>query len=489
MSLLEANTDRILGLSLAQQIAQVDAPFPIEIDPEAILNDLHTESSDVSRAHYVDVGRSTLRKLHDNIGDPKYDGVKVSRTQLLEEDDSYSSDSSGGQEEETDEVQNGEGDWNARKEETGPQQRDEKAPENEGMTEVEVEKTEDPYGSAKDITVMLRKTQNEDRKKGLAVSRQIGIWDSLLDARIRLQKSITCSNTLPSSSKLNQDEPRYEESLNQMLNAAASLSEQLFELQEILLEANDSLQVPPRKRRKLDTAQSHPQSDLKGYIDEACEDVSALENIYHPHLIQTLSKWSSKIQAVAPSVLLPSNRNAFSKDRQHLKTAVQLVDESLSTHDKLLHRTQQWRGKGQRLGIETQEGDDPDMDVELEIFDDTDFYQQLLRDVIDSRNESGANDWIAVQKQKKAKKKVDTKASKGRKLRFDVHEKIQNFMAPIHVKGSWHEEQIDELFASLLGKGFGDAINAQADEILHSGPSEDLGQLPTSALEVFRVFG
>lgn len=135
---------------------------------------------------------------------------------------------------------------------------------------------------------------------------------------------------------------------------------------------------------------------------------------YHPHLLQTLTKWSSKIQAVAPSVLLPSNRNAFSNDRQHLKNAVQLVNDHLTAHDKLLGRTQQWRGKGQRLGIEVRE--EPDH-VDTEVFDDTDFYQQLLRDVIDARGTSGANDWMVIQKQKKAKKKVDTKASKGRKLR------------------------------------------------------------------------
>jgi protein AATF/BFR2 len=35
-----------------------------------------------------------------------------------------------------------------------------------------------------------------------------------------------------------------------------------------------------------------------------------------------------------------------------------------------------------------------------------------------------------------------------------VHEKLQNFMVPVSfVRGGWHEEQIDELFASLLGKG------------------------------------
>jgi protein AATF/BFR2 len=40
---------------------------------------------------------------------------------------------------------------------------------------------------------------------------------------------------------------------------------------------------------------------------------------------------------------------------------------------------------------------------------------------------------------------------------YEVHEKLQNFMVPVPVQGSWHEDQIDELFASLLGKGFENA--------------------------------
>lgn len=35
--------------------------------------------------------------------------------------------------------------------------------------------------------------------------------------------------------------------------------------------------------------------------------------------------------------------------------------------------------------------------------------------------------------------------------RFDVHEKLQNFMAPVPA-GHWHEERTDELFLSLLGQ-------------------------------------
>ncbi len=52
---------------------------------------------------------------------------------------------------------------------------------------------------------------------------------------------------------------------------------------------------------------------------------------------------------------------------------------------------------------------------------------------------------------KKSKKQIDTRASKGRKIRYQVQEKIQNFMAPQPV-GKWHEEMAEELFASLFGR-------------------------------------
>ena len=86
-------------------------------------------------------------------------------------------------------------------------------------------------------------------------------------------------------------------------------------------------------------------------------------------------------------MLLPSNRNAFSKSQQHLKSAVQLAAETLRDHDKLLARSRIRRGKEGRLGASAAEAeDDPD------VFDDTDFYQQLLRDVIDSKGSRGAVD-------------------------------------------------------------------------------------------------
>lgn len=49
------------------------------------------------------------------------------------------------------------------------------------------------------------------------------------------------------------------------------------------------------------------------------------------------------------------------------------------------------------------------------------------------------------------KRKVDVKCTKGRKLRFEVHEKLVNFMAPV-LSHQWNPESELELFKSVFGK-------------------------------------
>lgn len=242
-------------------------------------------------------------------------------------------------------------------------------------------------------------------------------------------------------------------------------------------------------------------------------------------MLATLKKWSNKVLAIAPNALMPSNRTKFSKaNANQAKSAVQLIDEALLDRNSLLARTRVWRGTSTRLETYAgKEGDGGAPDTEADaadVFDDTDFYQALLRDVIDSRSGGAASgagldtlttDWRLAQKQRKKAKaaNVDTRASKGRKLRFEVHEKLRNFMAPapppplslvpgIHASATsgggtvWHEAQIDELFAGLLGCAFGG--DAEAD-----GEGEDQDGEPGSRrMEVdveqavkggFRVFG
>jgi protein AATF/BFR2 len=77
-----------------------------------------------------------------------------------------------------------------------------------------------------------------------------------------------------------------------------------------------------------------------------------------------------------------------------------------------------------------------------EIYDDTEFYSQLLKDIMDSSIDSSdplemTRAWMKTRDGvTKVKKNVDRRASKNRRLRYTVHEKLVNFMAPVMVDGS-----------------------------------------------------
>lgn len=200
-------------------------------------------------------------------------------------------------------------------------------------------------------------------------------------------------------------------------------------------------------------------------------DLAALDQAYHPHLVSTLHKWNTKIQAVSPGFVAAnnSNANAFSKKRTaDTRGILELVEEVQAKRaDARLQPRDPSAADGSTMGCD---------------WDDTDFYQQLLRDVIESRSSGStgladAEPW-QLNKAKRVKKAVDTKASKGRKLRYTVHEKIAHFMVPIQ-RGAWHEEQIDELFAGLLGRA-GEKSRREAG---------DVEQVDVRMDDGFRLFG
>jgi len=96
----------------------------------------------------------------------------------------------------------------------------------------------------------------------------------------------------------------------------------------------------------------------------------------------------------------------------------QIEDMFQSGWPALLSRTRRKRSNCPHVTSEEGAGDKGSDEDDEEVFDDTDFYKQRLRDVIESKGGSGQ--LMASQTRKKSKKKVDTRASKGRKLRFVV---------------------------------------------------------------------
>ncbi|EKM50411.1 uncharacterized protein PHACADRAFT_263682 [Phanerochaete carnosa HHB-10118-sp] len=447
-------------ISLAQQLALLSEATPADLD----LDDLYPQGSpseDESheansrvRDHYVDVGPSSFRQLNSFISGPKYASTRVFRKDLELSEDEKAENKEEDQDEDSDRLD--EKDVHDEEHVRTGARPDRRRP-SPGMNTLN--KTHD--GSAQqepnatsDLASTLHATREQDRRKGKAVSRQIMIWDTLLDARIRLRNATNAVNHLTSIEPPSTSRQQYPvlTSIRATLDEAISLSQDLFALQENLTKADASPVYTPRKRAKLshDTERDHAKALLMHSAT-----ASEVEAAYHRHLVQVLAKWSVKVQAVAPNVLLPANRGSF-KNVFSGKTAppgvVDAIADTLHTDaDKLLARTRSLRLVGKSDAEHAGES--------TEVFDDADFYQQLLSDIIEARS-SGLNNeetepkWMSRQRANKAKrsKTVDIKASKGRKLRYQVHEKLQNFMVPMAAsKGAWHDEQIDELFASLLG--------------------------------------
>lgn len=85
--------------------------------------------------------------------------------------------------------------------------------------------------------------------------------------------------------------------------------------------------------------------------------------------------------------------------------------------------------------------DDRDPDT----FDDAEFYQTLLQEFLEGSGTAGGGNWYTGPKQRK---QVDRRASKGRKLRYHIHDKLVNFTTPVELEAPQFASQ---LFSNLFG--------------------------------------
>jgi protein AATF/BFR2 len=267
-------------------------------------------------------------------------------------------------------------------------------------------------------------------KKGKCVARQLKFWDKLLETRIQEQKILTKVNSLPVGGYwgkiVNAGDVEVQEAMKDAQTSLKILLNDLQYLELLLKEGPDT--EPPAKRKKLSEFGCSLQESHKSYKHERNT---------------IIEKWNDKTRIV-------TGKDSFASfDTSRL----QQIEQILANSDRLIQRTRLKRsnyipvGRGNNF-----------QEIDVDIFDDNDFYHQLLKDLIDRKATSTSDgaemtrQWLEVQKLRtKLKKNVDQKASKGRKLRYDIHKKMVNFMAPIYNTLEDKEETKNELFSSLFG--------------------------------------
>ncbi|KAK8922082.1 Protein BFR2 [Metarhizium anisopliae] len=271
---------------------------------------------------------------------------------------------------------------------------------------------------------------SEDENLGTEHYKQRKIYDGLLNLRIRLQKALVAANSFPTveAGTDAESEPyeAAEEAAIKLLNTISSLRE--------------SIKAPTKtgEKRKRDFVASMSNDDIWEQLQDEDKDATGFRQ-------ERLEKWSKKVQSV--NMARPSGISEKSK------TLISALQEQLIVpNNRLVKRTRVPRSCAPAQLAKKVATDEY-------VYDDADFYQLLLKELVDQRTVEGVADYatavptvmVTATKEAKVRKQVDRKASKGRKMRFTVHEKLQNFMAP-EDRRSWEQEAIDRFFGTLFGR-------------------------------------
>lgn len=347
--------------------------------------------------------------------------------------------------------------------------------------EMESEQEDDDDGV---VRTFSQDKVDEEVEKGKAVKNQLALWDQLLEGRIKIQKALVTANQLPQP----QTFPEFKRRGGGEFTAALKNTHKALKaLQRSLLELHDQLLHQNADTRSIDTGEDEEitsDDEKEGSAQQARAPKRKLEMAeypdfmakrfaaFQPYCNATLQKWHDKTR-----LTMGKSTKGFGAFERNILTQVEQV---LMDKDRLLKRTQTQRSEYRVLGkveapaltsenISMEGGEVSEQqlksnthlkDLDEDIFDDDDFYHQLLRELIERKTSAAdPNDqvamgrqWLAIQKlRSKIKKKVDTKASKGRKVRFHIHSKLVNFMAPID-HSSMSDEARSELYRSLFGQ-------------------------------------
>eukprot|EP01134_Creolimax_fragrantissima_P002497 CFRG2497T1 len=413
--------------------------------------------------------RSALRKnagmgMEDILMDPRYSGKKTSRANLNSNQSEDVTDSSDEDDElstnQNDIVNHGENgvDSSGSSEEEDDKTSD--IDEEELRLRKNLEKLEKEDESMEGISHFSAsgKDRNVEATKGTHTRNLLSLCESVVESRIRLQQALNLCNSLPQPDTMPLMLERGGTELSDLMSSATKSTglfvDSLLELQSLLLQKSGAEQLSKKRKRRPSV------SDMD--IDVLYAYTASVENDIADYRAQVLKSWHTK--------LLLSSSNASSKQLKSVNRDIATqVQQMMGDSDALVKRTQLKRVNIRPFGKidndEEKNGYDQidkalrEENYDAEIFDDNDFYHQILREFIaaksrfsnDSTTDVGSA-WVEMQSIKsKVKKRVDTKASKGRRIRYKVLPELVNFMFPAEV-GTMNDSQRTELCKSLFNK-------------------------------------
>lgn len=500
--------------SLSECFSDLINPAPASFDPE---DDIYPDTvAKVVENNYEfsdeETRLSTLRKRNiDAIdGDERYHGAKVSRKALRMQGSDTGDKLELGKEE------------CSETEDAYTSGADEESTENQEDTHDKMNRNETLQPRDNEDESIFQHISSRgmeaEVERGIAVRNQLNLWDNLLECRIQLQKALTAANKLPQYNIFEhfiaEGGSKFKAEVQQTKHTITTLLENLIALQtEMLKSYPETRNLYKTNKKECSTSevdeicsdvgegeeenyssdvgeeeeenysndgselQKQKELDMKHHnLEHYAELISDHHRKYSEYRNATIQKWNDKTRVLVGKL----NSHNFS-NFEH--STLKQIEQILSNRQRLIQRSQLKRQSyiilGQELVPQQQQQESTEGAVTsinannfktdqeqcreyyTEIYDDTDCYHQLLRELIE-RKSSDVTDpvqlgrqWLELQKlRSKMKRKIDTRATKGRKIRYVVHSKLVNYMAPVS-QNLYTEEAKTELYNSLFGNGGG----------------------------------
>ncbi|CAL5330719.1 unnamed protein product [Camellia sinensis] len=306
--------------------------------------------------------------------------------------------------------------------------------------------------SHRDLLRNLKRHKDEDLLKGQAVKSQKVLWDKTLELRFLLQKAFSSSNRLPKEplkSSFCDSDSKVNEAYSDLITSSKKTLDSLLELLEALLEKNPSIAQAADGNSGQPPNRSEVSRSSNGEDDEEWSQISEMHSRIAHFRNKSIDKWQRKSQVTTGAAAFKSKLHAFNKNISE-QVAAYMRDPS-----RVIKGMQQSRSTVAIFGIvpdaqsNTKE-QDTKVDGDPELLDDSEFYQQLLKEFFETFDPASSESTFYALKRMQTKKRkiVDQRASKCRKIRYNVHEKIVNFMAPQPVQVP---PMAPKLFENLFG--------------------------------------
>nr|XP_027188014.1 putative uncharacterized protein DDB_G0270496 isoform X2 [Cicer arietinum] len=237
----------------------------------------------------------------------------------------------------------------------------------------------------------LKHHKDEDLLKGQAVKSQKALWYKILELRFLLQKPFSSSNRLPQESikaSFCESDETVRAAYADLITSSKETLDSILELQEALIAKNPSVTQAINGSERSSKA-SEVSNHLDDSLDQEWSQISQMHNSIASFRDKSINKWQRMTQVTTGAAAIKGKLHAFNQDISN-QVAAYMRDPS-----RMIKQMQLRRSTVNILGSVAEVNDSSNeavthIDGDPELLDDSEFYQQLLKEFFETVDPSSS---------------------------------------------------------------------------------------------------